>query len=252
MSEMSWLLAALFVPLFPLSMIFNIVLQRIHNTWLRAVLILVWPLPGVWLLHTLSVSVPAWIIPWALFSAGLYGFRAIVVRECGVWSGFLATSAWSLCWIVLAVGVKANALLLYVLAFSVPLALLMILIGELERRYESAYAGIVCGLTQAQPRLAGILVITVLAVIGSPLFPSFFAMLGNITSTITIQPGAIFGMVLVWLLWSWSAMKLLQELLVGSATINRHNDINYGSTMMYTLALIALIIAGLYLSGRML
>lgn len=249
MDLLSWIIAAVFLPLFPLSMIFNAVFQRVRGSWVRVVLLLVWPMPGLWLLQNTTTELTSWLSYWALLSALLYGFRAVVVREFGVWTGFMATSAWSLSWIALSAGVTVDNLALQVLAFSLPLALLAVLIAEIERRYESAYAGIVNSVAQAQPRLAGILVLVMLAVVASPLFPAFFAMLNTILHITTLLPAIAFGLVLVWLLWSWSSVRLLQDLLVGSALPDsRFEDLSRGMTFLYGMALLLLIIGGLYLS----
>jgi NADH:ubiquinone oxidoreductase subunit 4 (subunit M) len=252
MTAMSWIIAGLFLPLFPLGMVFNLLFQRVRNAWLRSILLLVWPLVGLGVLQYMQVNVSTEIVVWALLSAALYGFRAVVVREVGVWAGFLATSSWSLIWVALASGFKPDQLLIHVLAFSLPLVLLVFVSAELEQRYESAYAGIVSGLAQGQPRLSGIFVITLLAAIGSPLFPSFFVMLSSITHSATVLPAAAFGVAAVWLLWSWSGMQLLQELLVGPASAIKHSDITHSVTTTYALSLVALLVGGLYLSGTIL
>lgn len=252
MQTFNIIIAGIFLPLFPLGMIFNALFQRVRNAWLRAALLLVWPLPGVWILHTIPSVISTGILVWALISAILYGFRAVVVRELGVWTGFLATSSWSLGWVAIAVTVKQENVLLQMLAFSLPLALLAILAVELERRYESAYVGVVCGVAQAQPRLALVLVLAVLAAIGSPLFPGFFSMLSNVTHAISPLPAVAVGLTAVWLLWSWSGARLLQELLVGPAAVIRHKDISQGMAGMYVLSFILLVIAGLYAAEVML
>ena len=252
MQEMSWIVAALFLPLFPLGMVFNALFQQVRAVWFRVALLLCWPMPGVWILQSAAPVIPDWVIYWALFSALLYGFRAVVVKEFGVWIGFLATSAWALSWVALEFGVELDELVLHALAFSLPLSLLAILVAELERRYESAYTGIVSGLAQAQPRLSGLFVIVMLAVIGSPLFPAFFSMLDTVAHTFIALPAIAVGVVTVWLLWSWSGIRLLQELLVGSASQVRHDDISHGTTMIYGASLVVLVIGGLYLSGVLL
>jgi len=248
MQELSWIVAALFLPLFPLGMVFNALFQRVRIAWVRVIILLVWPLPGIWILQNASLVIPDWIVYWALFSAVLYGFRAVVVKEIGVWIGFLATSTWALNWIALASGVVLDELVLHVLAFSLPLSLLTILVADLERRYGSAYTGVVSGLAQAQPRLSGMFVVAMLAVIGSPLFPAFFSMLDIITHTIMALPVIAFGLVMVWLLWSWSGIRLLQELLVGPAPQVQHDDISRSIAITYGMSLVMLIIGGLYLS----
>lgn len=252
MQTLTLIIAGVFLPLFPLSMIFNSLFQHVRNAWLRAALLLTWPLPGVWILHTMPSSISKGILVWALFSALLYGFRAVVVREFGVWVGFLATSSWSLGWVAMGATVKPDDVLLQVLASSLPLALLAMLIAELERRYESAYVGVVSGVAQAQPRLATALVLAVLATIGSPLFPAFFSMVSNVARAVSLLPAAAVGLVAVWLLWSWSGARLLQEMLVGPVAVIRQKDISQGTTGIYVLSFILLVIAGLYTAEVML
>jgi NADH:ubiquinone oxidoreductase subunit 4 (subunit M) len=252
MQELSLFAAAFFLPLFPLGMVFNAIFQHSCNAWLRSALLIAWPLAGLGLLQLSQASVPEWFVLWALLSAILYGFRAVVVRELGVWSGFFATSAWALIWVALVAGPEPGSLVIHALAFSLPLVLLVFLSAELERRYETAYAGIVSGIAQAQPRLAGAITITLLAVIGSPLFPAFFALLNSITQVLAVSTAAAFGVAAVWLLWSWSGMQLLQQLLVGPASAPQREDIARGTTAAYSMSLLILLISGAWLSGTML
>ncbi|MEZ5543540.1 MAG: hypothetical protein R3F42_16115 [Pseudomonadota bacterium] len=252
MQELSLLCAALFLPLFPLGMVFNAIFQRSRNAWLRTLLLVAWPLAGLGVLHLAAVTVPAWFALWALLSAALYGVRAVVVREVGIWTGFLATSAWAMVWIALATGLAPGALVLHVLAFSLPLVLLAFMTAEIERRYESAYAGVVAGIAQAQPRLAGVFVVTLLAAIGSPLFPAFFALLDSIVQAAAVAPAIASGVAVVWLMWSWSGIQLLQQLLVGPAAATRCDDIARGMTATYSALLLALLLGGIYISGVML
>lgn len=252
MQSFSWILAGLFLPLFPLSMLFNTIYQRADNVWLRLTLLLIWPLPGIWLLVNSGGGRPDWLLFWALLSAALYAFRAVVIRELGIWSGFMATSAWSLAWFVTGAEAPAVTLLIQVLSFSIPLLLLNLLAAEIERRFDSVYAGIVSGLALTVPRLSGLLVVTVLAVIGSPLFPGFFSMLSNITHTLMNNPLAGLGIGLVWLLWSWSGIRLLQQFLVGQECRSKQADIGRVAGLGYLTLLILLISGSLYLSGDIL
>jgi len=248
MQEFSWIIAALFLPLFPLGMIFNSAYQRIGHAWLRVLILLLWPLPGVWILRMQVAEVPQWVAYWALFSALLYGFRAVVIKEFVVWIGFLATSTWALNWVALGLGAKNEELLLHILAFSLPLSLLILLVAELEKRYESSYVRVIGGLAQSQPRLSALLVFVLLAAIGSPLFPAFFSMLSSISHALSVLPVIALGVVIVWLLWSWSGISLLQDLLVGNASKVRHKDVSHVTTLTYAATLVMLIIAGLHLS----
>jgi hypothetical protein len=251
MEMLGLLLAAIFLPLFPLGMVFNLVFQRTRNAWLRSVLLVTWPFAGLYLLKATAVQVPVEFAFWAFISAALYGFRALVIREVSVWTGFLATSAWALMWVSLAAGLDPGKLVFHVSGFSLPLVLLVLMTAEVESRYQSAYAGIVRGIAEAQPRLAGVLVIIMLAVIGSPLFPAFFALLDSLMHAVQVLPVAALGVVVVWMLWSWSAMRLLQQLLVGPAMVVCGSDISRNMTVGYGMSLSALLVAGIYLSGMM-
>ncbi len=274
MEILIWMAAGFFLPLFPFTVVFNALFQRFHQTWLRTLLVLLWPLPGIALLSTLvgekaSSVLPDWLLIWALLTALLYGFRGIVVKELGIWSGYVVTSAWSLLWITygftaiaFSLPLVVQTLILQALSFSLPLVGLIMLITELERRYDSAYAGIVSGVAQAQPVLAGLITLFTLALIASPIFPSFFFMLFNITLVIKAQPVLSAGLAMVWLLWSWSAMRLLQDLLVGppcspvSTSPQRNDltgqDVSKTVALLYGSIIVMLGLAGIVIAGEML
>ena len=250
MTSMNLLLAGLFLPLFPMSIVFNYVFQRASSVWLRVFIILVWPLPGFWLIEnsaTELVDIDIYVY-WALFTAVLYSFRSVVVKELSVWTGFIATSAWSLLWVAEYLGATVNDLVMHAFAYSVPLVLLALIVARLERQYESAYVGVVTGLAQEQPRMAGIVVVVILAVIGSPAFPSFFSLLSNINNVVILLPSVALVITLVWLLWSWSGIRLLQELIVGDPAVLRHDDIGFSQTMLFGLSFILLVGGGLYMA----
>jgi len=252
MKSYIWVFAALFLPLFPLSMVFNAVYQRISMPFLRFILLIIWPLPGIWILQKLSAPLPEWLMYFALATALLYAFRAVAVKEVGMWNGFLATSAWSLCWIIFIASNGDEELSFHILAFSLPLALMSLLVGEIVHRYESAYAGIVSGLAQSQPRLSGVIIIVMMAAIASPLFPGFFSMLQIITSLVMTYPVLAAGLLLLWLIWSWSGIRLIQELLVGPALPIQYRDISRARAMAYGVLIVLLLFSGLFLSGVLL
>ena len=94
-----YLLAGLFVPVFPLSMVFNRLFAATRNTWLRSLLLLLWPQIGLLLIGTAETDIPNWLLSLALFTSVFYAFRAIALREMGQWTSFLATSLWALLWV---------------------------------------------------------------------------------------------------------------------------------------------------------
>ncbi len=252
MTEYGWLFATLFLPLFPLAMVFNFVFQRAHNSVLRVALLLLWPMVGLWLLDNVVKQVPQWVMYWALASVLLYSVRMLVVREVGIWVGFLATAGWGLVWLSYSESSSAATMVLHVMAFSLPLVLLISLVMQLERFHGSVFAGVVSGVAQNHPRVAGLIAISVLAAIGTPLFPAFFSMLIHVAQSMAFLPVVTIGIGVVWLLWSWSGVRLLQELLVGAGEVGAKQDITIAMVALYAFFLVLIIAAGVYFLGRML
>lgn len=246
MREIGYLLIGLFLPLFPLSMVFNAVFERIAHPLLRAALLLGWPQVGLLGFSTIAAEPPSWLVIWALTTSALYAFRLLAMREMGRWTGFLATSAWALLWLPASAGVQASQLWPFAAAFSVPLAFVTLLARILEQRFGAAYIGLYGGLAQSMPRFAGVLVISVLAATATPLFPSFFTLLSTL---IVSQPLPAVVLAVVWLIWSWAAARLLQGLIVGAAEPSPHQDLSTVMAWGYAVGLVALVLSGLLLTG---
>lgn len=248
MSLSLYLLAALFLPLFPLSMAFNQVFARLRRPWIRVLLLLLWPQAGVLLFARASGPVPDWFITWALISAGLYAYRAIALREVGLWIGFVATSAWALLWIGAA---KPDFLHLQALSFSLSLALLSLLTGFLERRLGAAHTSLGGGLAVAAPRFAGLFVVAVLAAAATPVFPGFFTLLASVLDQVA-SPVTALALVSIWLLWTWSGALLLQGIVVGPPREVAFEDLSPAATWAYSGGFVALALAGIQLGGVLL
>jgi NADH:ubiquinone oxidoreductase subunit 4 (subunit M) len=175
------------------------------------------------------------------------------VREVGQWIGYLSTSAWSILWVSALVNHADGELLrLQALGFSSPLVLLALLGARLERRFGAAYTGLYGGLAQMLPRMSGVLVFVVLAIIAVPLFPGFFAMLATVIASTAAAPIAALVLVSIWLLWSWAGVRLLQGLIVGPANGQDVPDLSLVSTGIYSVVLAVLIVGGLYTGGVLL
>ena len=249
MSEVLLVIAGLFLPLFPLSMVFNEVFSRIQAQKLRIVLLVIWPQIGIILASMANIDIPGWIIAWALFTSFFYGFRAVALREVGLWTSFIATSSWAILWLVLDSDSGYGQIAFYALAFSAPLALLILLCGELEKRFGAAYTDLYGGLAETVPRLSGVLVFVVLAVIASPLFPNFTAMLAAITNASAGSFVAAATVGCIWLIWSWAGARLLQGLIVGPAHEEKPADLEKNCTWVYVAILSVLVISGIYSIG---
>lgn len=242
------LIAALFLPLFPLSIVLNAVLTRVRHPAARAALLLAWPQIGVSLLLAAGQEIPQWLVAWALASSGFYALRLLTVRDLTLWAGFLASSALALTWGL--VGAGALELRLFALWFSLPAALLALLGGPLASRFGAAYAGLHGGLAQLLPRLSGVLVAVVLSAIATPPFPGFFLMLELLSGLAWTAMPAVLA---IWLAWGWAATKLLQGFVFGpssrGASHAAASDLGQASAWAYSAALAVFAITGLYLSG---
>jgi NADH:ubiquinone oxidoreductase subunit 4 (subunit M) len=248
MSTIALILTAVFLPLFPFSMLFNLLYARVRNPLLRSGILLAWPLLGLALFKAFAVGIPDWLSIWAVLTSILYALRALALREVGLWTSFIATSSWALLWVLGADGSGLMQLKLFAIGISVPLALMAVLTGGLEKRYGAAYLGLYGGLAQTMPRFTGVLVMVVLAVIATPLFPTFFAMLSIIIKATPVTPYVAMGVGLVWMLWSWAGAKLLQGLIVGQqqAVVVDLSMVNMG---LYVAILAALVVGGVYWLG---
>lgn len=249
MSEVMLLFAGLFLPLFPLSMIFNEIFERLRAPKLRIALLLIWPQFGVIIAHSSGIEIPGWIIFWALFTALLYGFRVLALREVGLWTSFMATSAWAILWLTFDSNAELMQSISYTFGFSVPLALLVLISGELEKRFGAAYTDLYGGLALTLPRLSGVLVFAVLAIIATPLFPGFAVMVSAIVGSSASSMATAMTAAGIWLLWGWAGARLLQGLIIGPAHEETTTDISATTAWLYAAILGLLVISGIYSIG---
>lgn len=244
MVDLSLLLVAVFLPVFPLSIVFNALFSRLRNPLARALLLLGWPMPGIFLYQWLAPQVPQWVVPLVLLSAALYAFRLLAMREVGTWTGYLATSIWACLWLPLLQGDSNTAW--YSIWFGVPLGVLALLVGGLERRYGAAYTDLYGGLAQTIPRFSGVFVVTVLAVVATPLFPAFLGMLHIVVAA---QPGVAITLVLLWAFWSWAGMRLLQGMIVGDPSEEAIEELSLPITWGFAALMLLLTLAGFAMTG---
>ena len=244
------LLAALFLPLYPLSAVHNALFMRL-NGLPRVLLLLIWPQIGVSLLYYAPKLIPAFTIPnemviWATASAALYALRLLTVRDLGLWAAMLASSALALGWGLAANGSSEQTLHLFVFGFSVPMALLVLLANQLTQRFGAAYAGLNGGLAISHPRLSGMLVLCMLAATATPMFPGFFSMLKLLQ---ILDWGFGLALLAIWLAWSWAGALMLQGFVFGTPSMSKCGDLRTAGSLAYVLVLLGLSIAGLILMG---
>lgn len=249
MTSPAYLIAAVFLPLFPASMLFNRLFPRVGNAWLRMALLLVWPQLGLLALAMLPGRPPVWIVYWAVLTACLYAFRALALRDLGLWTAHMATSAWSLLWAVAMFAESETALVLEAVALSVPFVLLAWLASRLEAQFGAAYAGTYGGLAQTLPRLSTLLSLSILAAVGTPLFPAFFTLLAAVTQSLPVMPGAAVLMLAVWLLWAWAGARMTRGMTVGPARADAGPDLGVVASVAPGIVLALLAVSGLAALG---
>lgn len=243
---MTLAIAALFLPLFPLSAVFTLLLARLRAPLAAAIVLLLWPQIGITVLQLAPPEVPGFIVVWALMSAAFYAVRLLTVRELGRWAGFLASSALALTWVPFAHGMAPDELRFFAFWLSAPTALLALLIGPLTRRLGAAYAGLHQGFADDLPRLAAVLTILVLGAIATPPFPGFFVLL-NLLQTLGVAP--TLGVLAIWLLWGWAATHVLQGFLAGPGRRVHAADLGRAGTLAAVAALGGFTVAGVYVIG---
>ncbi len=256
MSVIAIVLIGFFLPLFPLSIAYNFLLGKITNPFLKIVLLIFWPILGFALFFWFELQIPSWVLVWAVFTALLYAYRLITQRDINTWAGFLATSIWSLFWIpLLALDVTQEnnfaELFSYLLGFGIPLALIILLANELKQRFGVAYTHLYNGLSTTMPRFSGLLIVCIFASIATPIFPNFFVMLKFLTLATSIaSPVVTIVLLVIWLLWSWAGIRIIQGLVIGSADEKyQAEDLHNGLAWSFIIILTLLAFAGLFISG---
>jgi hypothetical protein len=241
------LAVALLWPLFPASMLFNALVDRLRFPPLRALVTLVWPLAGVLLLpesgpaHELAglpVPLPAWFLPvLALLTALLYAWRSLTVNDLSRWAAMMSTSSLALLWLPWSAGAHPADLAAAAFAFGSACAVLHLVAGALSRRLGSDYLGH-GRVVDAHPRLAALLAVSVLAALCAPPFPGFFGML---FVTASVPWWAVAGAGAVWWLWSWSGALLWQRAFFGAAAAGAHGR-DVGAATAWLAGLLALLV----------
>ena len=252
MTPAGLLVAAVFLPVFPFSMLFNRLFARLGNTWLRITLLLLWPQLGVLALLASGEKPDAWLVWWAVATSGLYALRTVALRDLRLWTGYMATSAWSLLWPAAAFApqaANADTLAFQAAGLSAPFVMLTWISGRLDAELGAAYAGVCGGLAGTVPRLSGLLTLAILAAVATPLVPGFFILLATTLHVLPALPWAALLILTVWLLWAWSGARMLRGFIVGPARGAPVRDLGNAATALLGLTFVVLMLAGIQISG---
>jgi hypothetical protein len=224
-----FLLAGFCLPLFPLSIAVNHLIQRqptgaddrLARPAAKAALLAGLPLLGVLLVSAgrwLAGDNGGWLLTvfavWGGLTSLLYAFRLLGTRDGQIWVGQLYSSALALVWVGVAHDV---APLLPALGLSLSLLPLWFLLDGLTRRFGIARTGLYPGLGLRMPRFSAVFVAAVLVAVAVPFSPAFFAIadlaFGGIGANelLTLVP-----LSLAWLFWTWAGINLLTGIVFGS------------------------------------
>ena len=133
---------------------------------------------------------------------------------------------------------------------TVPLVLLVLVTVLLNRRLGGAYTSIRDGIASSLPRMSVTLIICLLAAVATPPFPGFFSLLSLL---MLASPVNIAGLLIVWLLWSWAAARLIQGFVVGTpAQDSDAQDISLPLSWGLAMVLTVLLLSGVMLTGELL
>jgi len=246
-AEFHWLAIALFLPLFPFSAIFVLAYKKLPGIWLKSLMLLGWPQVGLLLIGT-DTSIPEWLPLWALLTSLLYAFRSLVLRDVELWIGYIAVSSWASMWLVLPSHLLQQ-LQLTLLGFSLPFTLMILLGGEMQQRFGAAYCGLHGGIAKMLPRLSALFVFAVLAVIATPVFPGFFAMLIAIFEQVLVSPLNALLLIIIWFFWTWSGMRLIQQFVAGEPVQSHYEDVSSTRAIGYGAFLLLLALLGILAAG---
>jgi NADH:ubiquinone oxidoreductase subunit 4 (subunit M) len=257
-----FLLAGLFLPLYPLSIGANLLLQRpiggdAPAGWQRytgtTAVILIMPLIGVGLMRLgLSLAGPdgqgllrAFAL-WGGLTSVLYAFRLLSARDGRIWIGQLYSSALALVWVGVAHEVPP---LLPALGLAVSLLPLVLLLEVLTQRFGIARIGLYPGLGLRMPVFSALFVASVLAAVAVPFSPAFFAIsdlaFGGVGSNelLTLLPVSI-----AWLLWTWAGINLLTGIVFGTPREDlAYVDLGRRTALLHGGVLLALAFCGILL-----
>lgn len=256
------LLAGFCLPLYPLSALPSLLLQRrlrsgkaVPDQWdqgplSKALLILLLPLAGVALV-SLGLSadtaedrrIGTLFALWGAATSVLYALRLLTARDGEIWISHLFCSALSLAWIGAAYGISP---LLPAFGLAVSLIPMVFLLNELTHRFGIARGGLYPGLALRMPRFSSLFVAAVLAAVAVPFSPGFFAV-----ATLAFGGAATDAVLFLlpigisWVLWSWAGVNLLDGIVWGAA----RDDLFYRDLDQRTAALVGSGLAGLGLFG---
>jgi NADH:ubiquinone oxidoreductase subunit 4 (subunit M) len=246
-STLVFALAAVVSALFPFSIGAVALFDRIADGRIRTLVLFVWLLLGAAVLDLADAPPPAWMLAWAMLTALFYAWRALAVRDAGLWVVFLVISSAALLW----AGAGREGLLLKAVALGLPLAMMGAVVTLVERHFGAAHVALDLRLASHAPKLSGLFAIGLFAVIAMPVSPSFFAMIALVVDQAQGSAPTVLAVLACWLLWSWSAARLFAGLVVGPPR-KKPDDISDPLALTFGAVVVVLGMMGIFFGGVLL
>jgi hypothetical protein len=95
------------------------------------------------------------------------------------------------------------------------------------------------------------LVLTLLAAVGTPLFPAFFSLLATVTRALPVVPWVALLILLAWLLWAWAGARMTHGMVVGPASAEAGPDLGIAAALAPGILLAGLAVAGVTTLGHL-
>jgi NADH:ubiquinone oxidoreductase subunit 4 (subunit M) len=262
LAVLSFLLAGLFLPLYPLSIVANLFLKRqsplegsdpLAGPAVKALAIVLMPLAGVALV-TLGLSLAgdsavrltAGFAVWGGLSSVLYAFRLLSARDGKIWIAQLYCSALALVWIAIPQGLPP---LLPAVGLALSLLPLTVLLSYLTKRFGIARVGLYPGLSSRMPVFSALFVAAVLVAVAVPFSPGFFAIadlaFGGVSANelVTLVPIS-----LSWLLWTWAGVNLMTGIVFGTPRDDlAYVDLDRRAAVLHGAGMLLLSLFGIFL-----
>jgi hypothetical protein len=262
MTFLLFLLAGLFLPLYPLSIGANLLLKRqigvddadlLSRPLVKVAAIVMMPLIGIALISlglTLAAGDATTLIAvfasWGGLTSLLYAFRLLSVRDGKIWIAQLYSSALALIWVGVADQVPP---LLPALGLALSLLPLSLLLVRLTRQFGIARVGLYPGLALRMPLFSLLFAPAVLVAVAVPFSPAFFALADlafggvGINELLTLVPVS-----LSWLLWTWAGINLLTGIVFGTPREDlSYTDLSRREALSYAAGILALSLFGIVL-----
>jgi hypothetical protein len=233
-------LAALFLlPIFPFSIATNFFLAKLKGKTLLVTLLVMFFIGTFLLSMSDNQIVVKYISIFALLGSILYAFRMLSVSTAYSYLIFYYTVLSGFVWFWKFI---EGDMLHFTIVMTLPLCVFGLLIAFLDSQYGCVHYKMFRGLGKHLPRFSILLILTIPFLIMTPYISGFDVFIVNISK---FNIYYLCGILLIWILMTWSGVRLIEKFIYGKATRNlRYKDVS----VLQSVFLIALLLASFILN----